>query len=179
MFCSPQTLFECKTEVAMWEAGRKISIVMVDDDEEDCFVIRDALDESELDHTLTIIGSGRELMDYLRGRGKYEEFGPQFPDLILLDLYMPDFNGKDVLTEIRKDPALRNVSVVVLTDSTKWPELQECYQLGANAVFTKGKWLETFAEIIRISGPYWFKFVTVQLGLIPRESNSGAGVWDR
>jgi CheY-like chemotaxis protein len=163
----------------MWETGRKVSIVMVDDDEDDCFIIKDALDESELDHTLTIIGSGRELMDYLRGHGKYEASGPQFPDLILLDLYMPDLNGRDVLAEIRKDADLRNLSVVVLTDSTNWSELQECYQLGATAVFTKGKWLETFAEIIRISGPYWFKFVTVQLGLIPRELNSRTSVWDR
>ena len=163
----------------MWETGRKVSIVMVDDDKDDCFIIKEALDESELDHSLTIIGSGQELMDYLRGRGKYEGLGLQFPDLILLDLYMPDLNGRDVLSEIRKDADLRNLSVVVLTDSTNWSELLECYQLGATAVFTKGKWLETFAEIIRISGPYWFKFVTVQLGHIPRELNSGVGVWDR
>lgn len=163
----------------MWETRRKVSIVMVDDDEDDCFIIKEALEESELDHILTIIGSGQELMDYLRGRGKYGGLGAQFPDLILLDLYMPDISGRDVLSEIRKDADLKNLSVVVLTDSTKWSELHECYQLGATAVFTKGEWLETFAEIIRISGPYWFKFVTVHLGHIPRELNSGAGVWDR
>jgi CheY-like chemotaxis protein len=163
----------------MWETGRKVSIVMIDDDEDDCSIIREALGESELDHTLTIIGSGQKLMDYLHGSGKYEGLGPQFPDLILLDLYMPDRNGRDVLREIRKDAGLRNLSVVVLTDSTNWSELQECYRLGATAVFTKGEWLETFAEIIKISGPYWFKFVTVQLGPVPGELNFGAGVWDR
>ena len=155
----------------MWETGRKASIVMVDDDQDDCFMIKEALDESELDHTLTIIGSGRELMDYLHGHGKYEGCEPQFPDLILLDLYMPDFKGKNVLREIRKDPDLRDLAVVVLTDATEWSELQECYQLGATAVFTKGTWMKTFVEIIRISGPYWFKFVTVQLGQTPHELN--------
>jgi CheY-like chemotaxis protein len=163
----------------MWETGRKVSIVMVDDDEDDCSIIKEALDESELDHSLTVIGSGQGLLDYLRGRGKYEGPGARFPDLILLDLYMPDLDGRGVLKEIRKDADLRRLSLVVLTDSTDWSELLECYQLGATAVFTKAKWLETFAEIIRISGPYWFKFVTVQLGAIPRESNSEAGIWDR
>jgi len=156
----------------MWETGRKFSIVMVDDDEDDCLVIKEALDESELDHTLTILGSGSELLDYLRGRGKYAGIKPEYPDLILLDLYMPGLSGMEVLRDIRKDPEFSHLDVVVLTDSTDWPELRECYRLGATAVFTKGKWLQTFAEIIRISGSYWFKFVTLQLDKIRRDSTS-------
>jgi CheY-like chemotaxis protein len=147
----------------MWESGRKVSIVMVDDDEDDCFIIKQALAESELDHTLTILGSGSELLDYMHGRGKYAGLKPEHPDLILLDLYMPGLSGREALQEIRNDPEFRHLAVAVLTDSTDWSELSECYQLGATAVFSKGKWLETFAEIIRISGSYWFKFVTVQL----------------
>ena len=54
---------------------------MVDDDEDDCFIIKEALDESELEHTLTILGSGSELLDYLRGRGKYADIKPEYPDL--------------------------------------------------------------------------------------------------
>ena len=160
----------------MWEPGRKVSIVMVDDDEDDCFVIKEALEESELDHTLAIIESGRELMDYLRGRGKYAGIKPEYPDLILLDLYMPGLSGMDVLRDIRKDPEFSHLDVVVLTDSTDWSELSECYRLGATAVFSKGKWLETFAEIIRISGSYWFKFVTVQLDKTRPDSKSRHGV---
>lgn len=156
----------------MWDTGRKVSIVMVDDDEDDCFIIKEALAESELDHTLTIFGSGLELLDYLYGRGKYAGVIPEYPDLILLDLYMPDLSGRDVLKEIRKDPELSHLDVVVLTDSTDWSELWECYLLGATAVFTKGKWLQTFAEIIKISGPYWFKFVTFRIDSIPRNANS-------
>jgi CheY-like chemotaxis protein len=162
----------------MWETGRKVSIVMVDDDEDDCFIIKEALDESELDHTLTILGSGSELLDYLRGRGKYAGIKPECPDLILLDLYMPGLSGRDVLGDIRKDPEFSHLDVVVLTDSTEWSELQECYRLGATAVFTKGKWLQTFAEIIRISGSYWFKFVTVQLDKICRDSTPRDSVRD-
>jgi CheY-like chemotaxis protein len=144
----------------MVETGRKVSIVMVDDDEDDCFIIAEALAESELDHTLTRCGSGSELLDYLRGSGKHAGKQPQRPDLILLDLHMPGLSGGDVLKKIRDDPELSRLQVVVLTDSSEWSELSECYRLGATAVFTKGQWLPTFAEIIRISGLYWFKFVT-------------------
>ncbi len=158
----------------MRETGRKISIVIVDDDEDDCFIIKEARDESELDHTLTMLGSGSELLDYLRGHGKYAGIKPEYPDLILLDLYMPGLSGRDVLRDIRNDPEFSNLDVVVLTDSTDWSELWQGYQLGVTAVFTKGKWLQTFAEIIRISGSYWFKFVTAQLDKICPDSNS----WD-
>jgi len=160
----------------MWETGQKISIVMCDDDEEDCFIIKEALAESELEHTLTILGSGSELLDYLYGRGKCERSEPKHPDLILLDLYMPGLGGREVLGRIRKDPQFSHLNVVVLTNSNEWPELWECYQLGATAVFTKGQWLKTFAEIIRISGPYWFKFVTLRLKNPHRQSNCRAGV---
>ena len=155
----------------MWETGRKISIVMVDDDEDDCFIIKQALAESELDHTLTIFESGLELLDYLHGTGKFAGTEPEHPDLILLDLYMPGLSGREVLRRIRKEPAFSHLDVVVLTDSNEWSELWECYQLGATGVFTKGKWLPTFAEIIRISGPYWYKFVTLKLQTPHRDAS--------
>ena len=145
--------------------GCKVLIVMVDDDEDDCFLIKEALTESELNHELVIINDGLQLMDYLRRRGKYQNLESPYPDLILLDLLMPGINGKQILREIKKDARFRKIDVVVLTDSTDWGELQECYELGATAVFTKGQWLDVFAEVIRISGPYWFRFLTVQLGI--------------
>jgi CheY-like chemotaxis protein len=147
----------------MQQTGRKVSIVMVDDDEDDCFVIKQALSESELNHILTILGSGSELLDYLHCCGKYEGTRHEHPDLILLDLYMPKLSGWDVLRSIKNDPDLGHLDVVVLTDATEWPQLSDCYKLGATAVFNKAQWLQTFAEIIRISGPYWFKFVTFRV----------------
>ncbi len=160
----------------MREKSRQVSIVMVDDNEDDCFIIKDALYESELNHTLTTLQSGSELLDYLRGRGKYASSKPECPDLILLDLYMPGLSGSEVLRSIRNDPEFSHLDVVVLTDSTDWSELSECYRLGVTAVFSKGKWLQTFAEIIRISGSYWFKFVTVRLDKMPPDPNSREAV---
>jgi CheY-like chemotaxis protein len=156
----------------MREMGRSVSIVMGDDDEDDCLVIKEALSESELNHTLRIIGSGREMIDYLRGRGRYEGLDLEYPDLILLDLHMPDLHGREVLKEIREDPDLSRLVVVVLTDSADWSDLLECYLLGSTAVFKKKEWLETFAEIIRIAGPYWFEYLTGQLGPGLRESHT-------
>ncbi len=146
------------------EKARKVSIVMVDDDEDDCKLIQDALAESELDHNLLVIDSGQELLDYLYRRGKHSGREPGQPDLVLLDLYLPGINGRDLLRLIKQEPRFHSIDVVVLTTSTDWSELSECYQLGATAVFSKGEWMVTFAELIRISGPYWFKFITVRLG---------------
>jgi CheY-like chemotaxis protein len=157
----------------MLENGRKVSIVMVDDDDDDCFVIREALAGSQLDYDLTIFGSGSEFLDFLRGRGKYARAGIEFPDLILLDLYMPGMSGMDVLRHMQDDPGLRKLDVVVLTDATEWSALAECYHLGAAAVFTKSLWLHTFAELIRISGHYWFKFVTFK-ARDPHQHDPGA-----
>ena len=159
----------------MWETGCRISIVMVDDDEDDCFIIKEALSESELDHSLTILGSGRELLDYLHGSGKFSGNLPERPDLILLDLYMPGLSGGETLRKIREDPEFSELNVVVLTDSNEWSDLSECYELGATAVFTKGKWLPTFAEIIRISGPYWYEFVTIRLKAPNQDPTCWAG----
>jgi CheY-like chemotaxis protein len=156
----------------MSETGQKVSIIMVDDDEDDCLIIKEALAESELDYNLTVFESGLELLDYLHGRGKYAGIQIKSPDLILLDLYMPEMSGMNVLKEIKEDPELRPLDIVVLTDSTEWSELSKCYQLGATAVFSKEQWLQTFADLIRISGPYWFKFVTFK---VSNGSKPGSG----
>ncbi len=155
----------------MWKTGRRVSIIMVDDDEDDCFVIKEALSESELDHTLTILKSAIFAANHLRGCGKYAGTKPELPDLILLDLFMPGSSGRSVLREIRNDVELSQLDVVVSINSTDWAQLWECYQLGATAVFSKGKRQQTFAEIIRISGPYWFKFVTFRVEDGNRDSN--------
>lgn len=131
---------------------------MVDDDEDDCLIMRRALQESSLEHDLACFKNGQEMMDYLHRCGKNESSDPPCPDLILLDLNMPVKDGRMVLHEIKSDPDLRDIPVVVLTDSEDPLDAIQCYELGANLFYTKSQWLEIIAEIIKSSGEYWFDF---------------------
>ncbi|MDY6899254.1 MAG: response regulator, partial [Cyanobacteriota bacterium] len=97
---------------------QKISILIADDDEDDCLLAHEALIESHLQHELHVVKDGEELMDYLYCRGKYanpENASP--PGLILLDLNMPKKDGREALKEIKTNPTFRHIPVVVLTTS--------------------------------------------------------------
>jgi len=136
----------------------KITILMVDDDEDDRFIMRTAFQESSLDHDLTCFQNGQEMMDYLHRCGKDESFDAPRPDLILLDLNMPVKDGRIVLYEIKNDPDLKDIPVVVLTDSEDAVDAIQCYELGASLFYTKSQWIEILVEIIRNSGEFWFDF---------------------
>ena len=97
---------------------RPIVIVLADDDPDDCVLAREALEESRLANELHIVGDGEDLLAYLRREGAYAEAdaAPR-PGLILLDLNMPRMDGREALREIKADPSLRSIPVVVLTTS--------------------------------------------------------------
>src|SRR5690242_476586 len=99
-------------------ATRPITILLADDDPDDCLLAREALEESRLANDLHVVGDGEELLDYLHRRGAYEDpaSSPR-PGLILLDLNMPRKDGREALREIRQDPDLRRIPIVVLTTS--------------------------------------------------------------
>lgn len=133
---------------------------MVDDDEDDCFIMRKAFQESSLEHDLTCFENGQEMMDYLHRCGKAESPDAQRPDLILLDLNLPVKDGRTVLYEVKNDPDLKDIPVVVLTDSEDAVDAIQCYELGASLFYTKSQWLEVLVELIKSSGEYWFKVAT-------------------
>lgn len=97
---------------------RTMTILMADDDPDDCLLVGKAFKTSKLCNDLRFVGDGEDLMDYLHGQGKYKEPGkaPR-PGLILLDLNMPRKDGREAIGEIKADPALREIPVVVLTTS--------------------------------------------------------------
>jgi CheY-like chemotaxis protein len=137
---------------------------MADDDEDDCMLAREALAESRLANELYIVNDGEELMDYLHHRGLYanESSAPR-PNLILLDLNMPRKDGREALREIKADPVLRKIPVVILTTSKAEEDVYSSYDLGANSFIIKPVTFTSLVEVMRTIGKYWFEIVELPL----------------
>jgi CheY-like chemotaxis protein len=133
---------------------------MADDDADDRLLAKDALDECRLANDLHFVEDGEDLLDYLFRRGKYTD--PQSaprPGLILLDLNMPKKDGREALREIKSDPELRRIPVVVLTTSKADTDISRIYELGANSFVTKPVTFEQLVNVMKILGNYWFNIV--------------------
>jgi CheY-like chemotaxis protein len=141
------------------ESLESITILMADDDADDRMLTRDALVESRLGNDLRFVEDGQELMDYLKHRGRYAKEEAPRPGLILLDLNMPRKDGRQALQEIKADPDLRSIPVVVLTTSKAEEDVLRTYDLGANSFITKPVTFQGLVEIIRALGNYWFRVV--------------------
>ena len=135
-------------------------ILMADDDDDDRLLAQDALSESELDGTLHFVENGEDLLDYLWRRGNYAPpvEAPR-PGLILLDLNMPRKDGREALREIKTDPELRRIPVVVLTTSKADTDIGAIYELGANSFISKPFQFEALVNVMKVLGQYWFKTV--------------------
>ncbi len=135
-------------------------ILMADDDADDRLLAQDALQESELEGQLHFVENGEDLMDYLFHRGKYEQPGtaPR-PGLILLDLNMPRKDGREALREIKADPDLGRIPVVVLTTSKADTDIGGIYELGANSFISKPVKFDALVRIMKVLGEYWFQTV--------------------
>jgi len=132
-------------------------ILMADDDADDRLLAKDALAECHLAGGLRFVENGEELLDYLFQRGKYgEATSAPRPGLILLDLNMPRKDGHEALREIKADPALRRIPVVVLTTSRADTDIDHIYELGANSFITKPVRYEALVNVMRVLGLYWF-----------------------
>jgi CheY-like chemotaxis protein len=133
---------------------------MADDDADDRMLTRDALEESRVMNDLYFVEDGEELMDYLNRRGKYADPAPApRPGLILLDLNMPRKDGREALREIKADPNLRRIPIVIMTTSKAEEDVYRSYDLGANSFITKPVTFERLVELMRTLGQYWIEFV--------------------
>jgi CheY-like chemotaxis protein len=146
--------------MAMEGRESRITIVMADDDADDRLMAREALLEARLANDIVLLEDGEELLDYLRRRGKYAEpaRAPR-PGLILLDLNMPRKDGREALKEIKADLALRQIPVVVLTNSKADEDICRAYNLGVNSFITKPVTFDALVEIMRTLAQYWFQIV--------------------
>jgi CheY-like chemotaxis protein len=137
-----------------------IIILLAEDDEDDHLLITEALGESRVVNEVRWVKDGEELMDYLRRRGAYAraEDAPR-PGLILLDLNMPRKDGRQALAEIKADPSLRRIPVVVLTTSGTEEDILKSYDLGVNSYIRKPDGFNRFVEVMQGLGSYWFQIV--------------------
>jgi CheY-like chemotaxis protein len=133
-----------------------IDVLLVDDDPGDTLMIREAFEHNKVKNALECVSDGVEAMQYLRREGEYAS-APR-PDLILLDLNLPRKDGREVLAEIKGDPQLATIPVVVLTTSHAEEDVLRSYQLHANAYVTKPVDFERFIEVVRQIDEF---FVTV------------------
>jgi CheY-like chemotaxis protein len=144
----------------MSDATNPKMILMAEDDSDDRLLIRDALAECQWDGELRFVEDGEELLDYLRHRGKYlDPSKSPRPGLILLDLNLPKKDGREALREIKADPELRRIPVVVLTTSQANTDVARTYDLGANSYITKPVQFDALVNVMRVLGQYWFKIV--------------------
>ncbi|HTA35557.1 MAG TPA: response regulator [Solirubrobacteraceae bacterium] len=124
-----------------------ISVLLVEDDPGDVMLIREAFAENKVGNVLSVVNDGVEAIKFVRGEGEYASM--ERPDLVLLDLNLPRKSGAEVLAEIKGDPSLSTIPVVVLTTSQAEEDVLRSYEMHANAYVTKPVDFERFGEIVR------------------------------
>jgi CheY-like chemotaxis protein len=142
-------------------ARQPVTILMADDDEEDCELTRDALEDARLVNEMRFVYDGQELVDYLRREGPYADPSADAPrpGIILLDLNMPKKDGREALAEIKADESLRRIPIVVLTTSTDEADVLRSYDLGVNSFITKPVTFAGLVEVMRTWRHYWLEIV--------------------
>ncbi|MDB6022224.1 MAG: response regulator [Pedosphaera sp.] len=135
-------------------------ILMAEDDSDDRLLAQEALTESGITVDLRFVEDGVELMDYLNRRKKFSspENSPR-PGLIILDLNMPRKDGREALREIKLDPELKRIPVVVMTTSTAEPDIAKVYDLGANSFISKPVAFNSLVGLMKSVTDYWFNVV--------------------
>ena len=132
-------------------------VLLVEDNEDDVELTLEALKDSAVRMAIHVVSDGEAAMAFLRGEGQYAD-KPR-PDLVLLDLNLPIMDGREVLKEIREDPDLTNLPVVVLTMSSAEEDICKAYELHANCYITKPVDFMKFAEIIKKIEGFWLQLV--------------------
>ncbi len=142
--------------------ARPIEILLVEDNPGDVDLTREALDDAKVANRLHVVDDGAKAMEFLYRRGGFA--GVPRPDIILLDLNLPKKDGREVLADIRQDPALAEIPVVVLTTSQAEEDIFRAYRLHANCYITKPVDLEQFLKVIRSIEDFWLTIVKLPGG---------------
>jgi chemotaxis family two-component system response regulator Rcp1 len=139
--------------------GRPVEFLLAEDNPGDVRLTKEALRESKISNNLNVVPDGVEAMAFLRREGKYAD-APR-PDVILLDLNLPKKDGREVLAEVKADPVLRLIPVVIITSSEAEQDVLKTYELYANCYVTKPVDLEQFIKVIQSIETFWLTIVTL------------------
>jgi two-component system, chemotaxis family, response regulator Rcp1 len=142
--------------------GKPIQILMVEDNDGDVYLAREALKEAKVANALSVARDGEEALDFLHRRGEFAA-APR-PDLILLDLNLPRKDGREVLADIKADPELRAIPVVVLTTSKAEQDIVKMYELHANCYITKPVDFTSLMEVVKSIENFWLTVVKLPSG---------------
>ena len=140
-------------------AERPLEILMVEDNAADVRLFTELWKESELPHRLSVVRNGEEGMAFLRREGIFA--GAPRPDLVLLDLNLPRRDGRTLLAEIKQDPVLRRLPIIVLTTSNAESDILQCYDLHANCYIVKPVGIEPLAQVMRLIRDFWFSLASL------------------
>jgi len=142
--------------------GKPIEILLVEDNPGDVRLTREALKEGRVLNNLHVAGDGVQALEFLRRTGKFA--GSPTPDLIFLDLNLPRMDGRELLAEVKGDPNLRRIPVVILTTSKAEEDILKTYDLHANCYITKPVDLDQFITVIKSVEDFWFTIVKLPSG---------------
>jgi CheY-like chemotaxis protein len=131
------------------------TILLVEDNAGDVRLTREALREARVDVELAAVPDGEEALEFLRMEGRHAD-APR-PDLVLLDLNLPKRNGLEVLEDIKRDPRLRGLPVIMLTTSSAAADIAACYERGVNSYIVKPLDLDDFTSVVRAIDAFWLK----------------------
>jgi CheY-like chemotaxis protein len=129
------------------EQGVPIEVLLVEDDPGDVLMTREAFEEHKVRNNLSVVSDGADALAFVRREGEFSD-APR-PDLILLDLNLPKRDGREVLSELKNDPDLRDIPIVVLTTSSAEADILSSYRLHANAYVTKPVDFERFISVVK------------------------------
>jgi chemotaxis family two-component system response regulator Rcp1 len=138
-------------------SGRPVEILLVEDNPGDVRLMVEALKDAKVNNNLHVANNGETAMDFLRREGDYVDV--PVPDLVMLDLNLPKKDGREVLAEIKEDPELKHIPVVVITTSAAEEDILKSYKLHANCYITKPVNFEQFIKVVHSIEEFWLTVV--------------------
>ncbi|MEM7025362.1 MAG: response regulator [Pseudomonadota bacterium] len=146
----------------MTRGSEPITILVADDDPDDRLMIEEAFEESRIANRIDFVVDGEELLQYLRREGPYARLASEpYPGLVLLDLNMPRKDGREALRDMKADPALCRIPIVVLTTSRAEEDIVRTYGLGVSSFITKPVTFQDLVAALKIICRYWIEIVSL------------------